>query len=49
MTTLDKNVFALEVDGTFDDCQKLVKKAFLDDKLNEQINLSSANLLILPG
>ena len=43
LTTLDKNVFALEVDGTFDDCQKLVKKAFLDDKLNEQINLSSAN------
>ena len=43
MTTLDKNIFALEVDGTFDDCQKLVKKAFLDDKLNEQINLSSAN------
>ena len=43
LTTLDKNIFALEVDGTFDDCQKLVKKAFLDDKLNEQINLSSAN------
>ena len=43
LTTLDRNVFALEVDGTFDDCQKLVKKAFLDDKLNEKINLSSAN------
>lgn len=43
LTTLGKNITALEVDGTFDDCQRLVKQAFLDKKLNEQINLSSAN------
>jgi len=33
LTTLDKNVYALEVQGTFDDCQKLVKQAFLDKKI----------------
>ncbi|MCX2745707.1 threonine synthase [Mangrovivirga sp. M17] len=43
LTTLGENITALEVDGTFDDCQKLVKKAFLDGELNEKINLSSAN------
>ena len=43
LTTLDKNIFALEVDGTFDDCQKLVKKAFLDNDLKNSINISSAN------
>ena len=43
LTTLDKNIYALEVQGTFDDCQKLVKQAFLDSKLNEKLNLSSAN------
>ncbi|MEQ9230797.1 MAG: threonine synthase, partial [Cyclobacteriaceae bacterium] len=37
------NIRALEVDGTFDDCQKLVKTAFLDEELNKQVNLSSAN------
>lgn len=43
LTTLGQNVTALEVDGTFDDCQKLVKTAFLDRELNEKLNLSSAN------
>ena len=43
LTTLDKNIYALEVDGTFDDCQKLVKTAFLDKSLKNTINLSSAN------
>ena len=43
LTTLDENIFALEVEGTFDDCQKLVKRAFLDNELNKKINLSSAN------
>jgi threonine synthase len=43
LTTLGKNISALEVDGTFDDCQALVKKAFLDAELNQDIRLSSAN------
>lgn len=43
LTTLGSNIRALEVAGTFDDCQQLVKQAFLDEKLNGQINLSSAN------
>jgi len=43
LTTLDKNIYALEINGTFDDCQKLVKKSFLDDSLRNKINLSSAN------
>ncbi|MBI45267.1 MAG: threonine synthase [Candidatus Marinimicrobia bacterium] len=43
LTTLDKNIYVLEIDGTFDDCQKLVKKAFLDKSLKDKINLSSAN------
>lgn len=43
LTTLGKNITALEVDGTFDDCQKLVKQAFLDSELNKSIRLSSAN------
>ncbi len=42
-TTLDKNITALEVDGTFDDCQRLVKTAFLDKELNEKMRLTSAN------
>ena len=41
--TLGGNVHALEVSGTFDDCQKLVKSAFLDHDLNQKINLGSAN------
>jgi len=43
ITTLGNNITALEVDGTFDDCQKLVKTAFVDDDLKAKINLSSAN------
>jgi threonine synthase len=42
-TTLGKNIIALEIDGTFDDCQRLVKEAFLDNELNSKLNLSSAN------
>lgn len=42
-TTLGQNITALEVDGTFDDCQALVKKAFLDQELNTKLNLTSAN------
>lgn len=41
--TLGRNIRVLEVEGTFDDCQRLVKEAFLDKSLNEAINLSSAN------
>jgi threonine synthase len=43
LTTLGGNVTALEVDGTFDDCQALVKLAFLDADLNQKYNLASAN------
>lgn len=43
LTTIGGNVTALEVNGTFDDCQKLVKRAFSDNKLREKILLSSAN------
>ncbi len=43
LTTLGKNISALEINGTFDDCQALVKKAFLDQDLNKGIRLSSAN------
>lgn len=42
-TTLGQNITAIEVDGTFDDCQALVKSAFLDEALNKQLNLTSAN------
>jgi len=42
-TTLGGNVSAVEVDGVFDDCQKLVKEAFLDQELNSQMLLTSAN------
>lgn len=42
-TTLGQNITALEVDGVFDDCQKLVKEAFLDSELNEKLLLTSAN------
>lgn len=42
-TTLGQNVTALEIDGTFDDCQHLVKTAFLDKELNENKVLTSAN------
>jgi len=43
LTTLGKNVTALEIDGTFDDCQALVKQAFLDEELRSKFNLASAN------
>ena len=43
LTTLGKNITALEVDGTFDDCQALVKKAFTDDEVNKKLFLTSAN------
>jgi threonine synthase len=43
LTTLGENITALEVNGTFDDCQALVKKAFLDKELQANIRLSSAN------
>jgi len=43
LTTLGENITAIEIDGTFDDCQKLVKEAFTDQSLNEKMNLSSAN------
>ncbi len=42
-TTLGQNIVALEVDGTFDDCQRLVKSAFMDDELNRRFFLTSAN------
>src|SRR5688572_8087199 len=42
-TTLGKNITALEVDGTFDDCQQMVKQAFVDKELTSQYFLTSAN------
>ncbi|KAA6344474.1 threonine synthase, partial [termite gut metagenome] len=42
-TTLGQNITALEVDGTFDDCQALVKAAFIDKELNKHLMLTSAN------
>jgi len=42
-TTLGKNITALEIEGSFDDCQHLVKSAFLDVKLNRELILTSAN------
>jgi threonine synthase len=43
LTTNGNNIEALEVDGTFDDCQALVKQAFHDEDLNAKFNLTSAN------
>ena len=42
-TTLGENITALEIDGNFDDCQHLVKTAFLDEMLNKKLVLTSAN------
>jgi threonine synthase len=42
-TTLGKNITAVEVDGVFDDCQALVKSAFMDEELNHHMKLTSAN------
>ena len=43
LTTNGKNIRAIAVDGTFDDCQALVKQAFADEELNAQFRLTSAN------
>ncbi|MGB5379208.1 threonine synthase [Muriicola sp.] len=43
LTTLGQNITALEVHGTFDDCQKMVKKAFVDNSLINSVQLTSAN------
>lgn len=43
LTTLGKNIHALEVDGTFDECQQMVKAIFVDVELNKKIKLTSAN------
>lgn len=42
-TTLGQNITAIEVDGTFDDCQALVKSAFMDEELARHMQLTSAN------
>jgi threonine synthase len=43
LTTLGKNIKALEVEGTFDDCQQMVKQAFTDKNINDKLFLTSAN------
>jgi len=43
LTTLGENIYALEVDGTFDDCQQMVKQAFTDNELSQKRFLTSAN------
>lgn len=43
LTTLGKNITALEVNGSFDDCQRMVKEIFADKNLNQQLSLTSAN------
>ena len=43
LTTLGQNIKALEVDGTFDDCQAMVKQAFIDKEITDQMQLTSAN------
>jgi threonine synthase len=43
LTTIGGNVTALKINGTFDDCQRLVKQAFADEELRKKVNLSSAN------
>ncbi len=47
LTTLGENIIALEVRGAFDDCQRLVKEAFMDRELSGKINLTSANSINL--
>jgi len=47
LTTLGHNITAIEIDGTFDDCQRLVKSAFLDARLSHDLNLTSANSINL--
>ena len=43
LTTLGKNIHALEIEGSFDDCQQMVKQAFTDEALRQQLFLTSAN------
>ena len=43
LTTLGKNIHALEIDGSFDDCQRMVKQAFADPRVSEKLFLTSAN------
>lgn len=43
LTTMGENITALEVEGNFDDCQRMVKKVFADPDLNKRLNLTSAN------
>jgi len=43
LTTMGHNITALEIDGTFDDCQRLVKQAFSDKRLRQKLSLTSAN------
>lgn len=43
LTTWGDNITAVEIEGNFDDCQRLVKSSFLDSELNDKFNLSSAN------
>lgn len=43
LTTFDNNIFAIEVNGTFDDCQNLVKRCFTDPSLSKNLRLTSAN------
>lgn len=47
LTTLGGNITALEIEGSFDDCQRLVKSAFLEPGLGERLNLTSANSINL--
>jgi threonine synthase len=47
MTTLGENIKAIAIDGTFDDCQRLVKEAFMDRQLSEKLGLTSANSINL--
>ncbi|TBW26426.1 threonine synthase [Gramella sp. KN1008] len=47
LTTLGQNITALEVDGAFDECQAMVKQAFLDDEISEKRKLTSANSINL--
>ncbi len=47
LTALGGNITALEIQGSFDDCQALVKSAFLDRELSERLNLTSANSINL--
>src|SRR3954451_7395426 len=43
LTTLGQNISALEINGRFDDCQRMVKQAFVDEELNNKLSLTSAN------